>query len=131
LDEQLKCKIRLTNGISNVDDNRFLLIPLCPKGVGVLGTEGLPYHIDPIVPFYGDDEFTKVSPVRRIPVLIDGELAIPDSTVICEYLEERYPEPSLYPNDPVMRARARWLEEYADTRIGEVFIWRFFLTTSS
>ncbi|HVM96321.1 MAG TPA: glutathione S-transferase family protein, partial [Candidatus Acidoferrales bacterium] len=47
-------------------------------------------------------------------------------TVICEYLEDRYPQPSLLPADVVERAKARWLEEYADTRIGEVIIWRLF-----
>ena len=102
------------------------LSPYVRKVLVCLELKGVPYDIDPIVPFYGDDEFTKLSPVRRIPVLIDGELVIPDSTVICEYLEDRYPEPSLYPNDPTMRAKARWLEEYADSRIGEVFIWRYF-----
>jgi glutathione S-transferase len=46
--------------------------------------------------------------------------------VICEYLEERYPKPSLFPMGPQARARARWLEEFADTRMGEVFIWHLF-----
>src|SRR5262249_12560165 len=49
-----------------------------------------------------------------------------DSTVICEYLEDRYPQPALFPRDPAQRARARWLEEFADTRMGEVLIWRLF-----
>lgn len=49
-----------------------------------------------------------------------------DSSVICQYLEERWPEPALYPMDIVARARARWLEEFADSRMGEVFIWRLF-----
>ena len=37
-----------------------------------LDLKGVPYEIDPIVPFLGDDRFSKLSPVRRIPVLIDG-----------------------------------------------------------
>lgn len=49
-----------------------------------------------------------------------------DSSVICQYLEDRYPEPRLYPLDLADRARARWLEEFADTRMGDVFIWRLF-----
>ena len=102
------------------------LSPYVRKVLVCLELKGVPCDIDPIVPFYGNDEFTEVSPVRRIPVLIDGKFAVPDSTVICEYLEDRYPEPSLYPNEPAMRAKARWLEEYADSRIGEAFIWRFF-----
>ena len=49
-----------------------------------------------------------------------------DSSVICQYLEERHPEPPLFPRDVAARARARWLEEYADTRMGDVFIWKLF-----
>jgi glutathione S-transferase len=46
--------------------------------------------------------------------------------VICEYLDERHPDPPLFPRDIADRARARWLEEYADTRLGEVLIWKLF-----
>lgn len=49
-----------------------------------------------------------------------------DSSVICQYLEERHPEPSLYPREVADRAGARWLEEFADTRMGDVFIWKLF-----
>jgi glutathione S-transferase len=91
-----------------------------------LDLKGVTYEIDPIVPFFGNDEFTRISPVRRVPVLIDEFVTLPDSSVICEYLEERYPSPPLFPKEPEQRARARWLEEYADTRMGEVFIWRLF-----
>jgi glutathione S-transferase len=59
-------------------------------------------------------------------VLIDDRVSLCDSSVICQYLEERHPEPSLYPRDVADRARARWLEEYADTRMGDVFIWKLF-----
>jgi glutathione S-transferase len=59
-------------------------------------------------------------------VLIDDRVTLSDSSVICQYLEERHPEPALYPRDVAARARARWLEEYADTRMGDVFIWRLF-----
>jgi glutathione S-transferase len=47
-------------------------------------------------------------------------------TVICEYLEERFPTPALLPQGAAERARARWIEEFADTRMGDVFIWRIF-----
>jgi glutathione S-transferase len=58
--------------------------------------------------------------------LIDDEVTLADSTVICEYLEDRYPTPALHPRGPAQRARARWIEEFADTRMGDVFIWRLF-----
>ena len=102
------------------------LSPYVRKVLVVLDLKGIPFEIDPIVPFFGDDRFSRISPVRRIPVLVDDHGALPDSSVICQYLEERYPEPRIYPTDLADRARARWLEEYADSRMGEVFIWRLF-----
>jgi glutathione S-transferase len=100
--------------------------PYVRKVLVCLDLKGVPYQIDPIIPFFGDERFSRLSPVRRIPVLIDGEVTLADSTVICEYLEERHPTPALLPKGAEQRARARWLEEFADTRMGEVFIWRLF-----
>jgi glutathione S-transferase len=100
--------------------------PYVRKVLVCLDLKGVAYEIDPIVPFLGDDRFSRISPVRRIPVLRAGDLTVCDSTVICEYLEERWPRPSLYPTGSAARAQARWLEEFADTRMGEVFIWRLF-----
>jgi len=100
--------------------------PYVRKVLVCLDLKGIDYVIDPIVPFYGNDDFSRISPVRRIPVLIDGDLTLCDSTVICEYLEDLHPEPRLRPADPAERARARWLEEFADTRLGDVFVWRLF-----
>ncbi len=102
------------------------LSPYVRKVLVCLDLKGIDYRIDPIVPFYGNEEFTRISPLRRIPVLIDASVTLSDSTVICEYLDERNPSPPLHPATPVARARARWLEEFADSRMGEVFIWRFF-----
>jgi glutathione S-transferase len=100
--------------------------PYVRKVLFALDCKGLAYDIDPIVPFFGDDRFSVLSPLRRIPVLIDDRVTLCDSTVICEYLDDRHPEPPLRPSDPADRARARWLEEFADTRMGEVIIWRLF-----
>jgi glutathione S-transferase len=102
------------------------LSPYVRKVLVVLDLKGIPYEIDPIVPFFGNDRFSHLSPVRRIPVLIDEQVTLVDSSVICQYLEDRFPEPVLYPANIVDRARARWLEEFADSRMGEVFIWRLF-----
>ena len=100
--------------------------PYVRKVLAVCEMKGVPYRLDPIVPFFGDDRFSELNPLRRIPVYIDDEVSVSDSTVICEYLEERYPSPALLPSTPAERARARWIEEFADTRIGDVFIWRIF-----
>ena len=100
--------------------------PYVRKVLACLALKGLAYEIDPITAFYGNDEFERLSPLRRIPVVIDGDLALSDSSVICAYLDEAHPEPPLLPTDVKDRARARWLEEYADTRLGDVAIATFF-----
>ena len=100
------------------------LSPYVRKVLVCLAIKAIPYEIDPIVAFYGNEEFSKLSPLRRIPVLIDDNVTLCDSSVICQYLEDCYPSPnfiSIYPNDIVNRAKARWYEEYADTYIGNIF----------
>lgn len=101
--------------------------PFVRKILVCLELKQVAYEIDPITPFFGDDRFTALSPLRRVPVLIDDRVTLSDSTVIAQYLEDRYPDRyPLYPVDVADRARARWLEEYADTRMADVIIWRIF-----
>jgi glutathione S-transferase len=100
--------------------------PYVRKVLACLALKGLEYEIDPITPFYGNDEFERLSPLRRIPVLIEGDLTLCDSSVICAWLDEAYPKRPLLPASAQDRARARWFEEYADTRLGDVFIWGLF-----
>ena len=100
--------------------------PYVRKVLACLNLKGLAYEIDPITPFFGSDEFERLSPLRRIPILVDGDFSVSDSTVICAYLDEAYPRRPLFPLDPRDRARARWFEEFADTRLGDLFIWGFF-----
>ena len=100
--------------------------PYVRKVLACLALKDLAYEIDPITPFYGNDEFARLSPLRRIPILIDGDLVLTDSSVICAYVEEAYPGAPMLPAGIKDRARARWFEEYADTRLGDVFIWGLF-----
>jgi glutathione S-transferase len=100
--------------------------PYVRKVLACMNLKGLSYQVDPITPFFGNDEFRRLSPLCRIPVLIDGDFSVSDSSVICGYLDEAYPGHALLPTDPKDRARARWLEEYADTRLGDLLIWSFF-----
>ena len=62
------------------------------------------------------------NPLGRVPVYEeDGGLVLPESRVIMEYLEERYPEPPLWPDDPAERALGRlWLERF-DDRLGHAY----------
>ncbi len=59
-------------------------------------------------------ELLAINPRGQVPVLVDGELGIYDSTVILEYLEDRFPAPPLYPREAVPRARCRQLEDAGD-----------------
>src|SRR5438477_1361267 len=79
--------------------------PYVRKVLAVCEMKGVPYQVDPIVPFFGDDRFSELNPLRRIPVYIDDQVSVSDSTVICEYLEERFPTPALLPKTPAERAR--------------------------
>jgi glutathione S-transferase len=100
--------------------------PYVRKVLACLNLKHIAYEVDPITPFYGNDEFERLSPLRRIPVFVDGDFHISDSSVICAYLDEVYEGHPLFPADPKRRALARWFEEFADTRLGDVFIWGLF-----
>ena len=100
--------------------------PYVRKVLACMNLKGVAYEVDPITPFYGNDEFQRLSPLRRIPVLIDGDFHVSDSSVICAYLDESCPGRPLFPADAKNRARARWFEEFADSRLGDVFIWGLF-----
>ena len=54
------------------------------------------------------------NPKAQVPVLVDGNVTLYDSTLIAEYLEDKYPDPSLFPGEPDERARCRLLELEAD-----------------
>ena len=72
-------------------------------------------------PLDKSERFLAMNPLGRIPILeeSDGNL-ISDSSVICDYLENVQPTPALYPAEHRDRARAMWLEEYADTALTQV-----------
>jgi glutathione S-transferase len=59
-------------------------------------------------------EYLAINPVGKVPALIDQEVVVHDSTIINEYLEDKYPQTPLLPADPALRARARSFEDYAD-----------------
>ena len=64
--------------------------------------------------------FVVANPRAEVPALIDGEVAIFDSTIILEYLEDRWPTPALLPASPADRARVRMIEEVMDTHFEAV-----------
>jgi glutathione S-transferase len=85
-----------------------------------LREKGLPFERVP-VPFSQTRGYSPkhpdvlaANPKGQVPVLVDGDLALYDSTVILEYLEDAYPDPPLYPATPGERARCRLLDLFAD-----------------
>jgi glutathione S-transferase len=93
--------------------------PFVRKVRVVLAEKGVAYSQEQVNPFTPPPEFLAISPLKRIPVLRDSDVpepnTLPDSTIICDYLENKYPNPPLYPKAPFERAQALWFEEYADT----------------
>lgn len=68
--------------------------------------------------------FSAANPRSEVPALVDGAVNVFDSTIILEYIEDRWPEPALLPQDPALRARARMIEEVCDTQY-EAVNWGF------
>ncbi len=61
------------------------------------------------------DEYKKINPIQRIPALVtDDGACLPESEIICEYIEDLIPEPSLRPSDPAERALMRALSRITD-----------------
>lgn len=100
--------------------------PFVRKVLVALAIKQLPYEQKQQIPFIKDPEYRKINPLGKIPTLQDGDLTLCDSTVICEYLEDTYPQPPLYPANSVDKARARWYEELGGTRVAELAAGIFF-----
>ena len=104
--------------------------PFARKAIVVLEEKGIAYEQVMATPFPKTPELLKMHPMGKVPILeTDDGTYIPDSSVICAYLERAHPEPALYPADPKDFARALFIEEYADTRIvesvGQIFFEKF------
>jgi glutathione S-transferase len=69
-----------------------------------------------------ETEFQASSVRLEVPSFIDGDVAVFDSTVILEYIEDKWPSPPLLPPTPAERARVRMLEDVCDTYI-EAIMW--------
>ena len=91
--------------------------PFCQKVRIVLAEKDLEYervHVDLHKGEQKSPEFLKLNPYGKVPVLIDEDVVVYDSTIIDEYLDEEYPNPPLMPEDSAGRARVRQLEDFCD-----------------
>ena len=60
-------------------------------------------------------DYLDINPIGRVPTLVlDDGRSLPESEVICEYLEDAFPDPPLRPADPWARARVRLLSRLCD-----------------
>ena len=83
----------------------------------VLEEKRLPYRIENLPPgnlWRKPPEMTARHPLGKVPYIEEDGLTLFDSTVIDEYLEERYSWPRLLPEDTIVRAKARMAEQFAD-----------------
>jgi glutathione S-transferase/RNA polymerase-associated protein len=107
---------------------RFFEHPLSPyarKVKIVLEHKGIAYQRVFVNPLEPDPavlrEFAAASPRLEVPALVDDDgTAVFDSTVMLEYLEEKWPTPPSLPDTPAERARVRMLEELCDTQLEAV-----------
>ena len=74
---------------------------LCEKGVAV--------DVVDVDPTQRPEDLSEINPYGTLPTLLDRELVLYKSTVIMEYLDERFPHPPLLPVYPVARAQCRLL----------------------
>jgi glutathione S-transferase len=96
--------------------------PYAFKVRGVLYEKGLVVEHHEILSERQREELRRVSPRGEVPALVDGATTVYDSTIICEYLEERHPTPPTLPADSPGRARVRAIERIADTQLDPVVI---------
>jgi len=99
----------------------------CHRARLVLAAKGVGYERVLVDPSRPPEDLIDLNPYASTPTLIDRELTLFDTAVVCEYIDERYPHPPLMPIDPQSRARLRvaavriekdWLPEVDKIRAG-------------
>ncbi len=90
------------------------LSPFVRKVHITMQLKGIKFEMDPVSPFELPQDYQKINPLKRIPVLKHDDQNICDSAVICRYLDDIHPEVRLIPTDPSLRAQTGWLEKFAD-----------------
>jgi glutathione S-transferase len=95
--------------------------PYCARVRIVLAEKGLEYETVAIDLADRPAWLYEKNPIGKVPVLEEDALCLPESVVIMEYLEERYPEPALLPVDPADRALVRLAIERFDQNLGDAY----------
>lgn len=96
------------------------LSPFVRKVVLTFELKGIPFEMISAVPGMFPQGYKNIHPLMKIPTLQNEEVTLPDSSVICQYLDDKYPDKKVIPAERVLKAKTLWLEEYADTKVIEV-----------
>ncbi len=98
------------------------LSPFTRKVTLVAIEKGIEFVSTDLIPYNPPDNFAAMSPLKRIPILQDGDYTLNDSSAISAYLDAAYTNSSssLIPDDPKARGYVLWIEEYTDTALFEV-----------
>jgi glutathione S-transferase/RNA polymerase-associated protein len=92
------------------------LSPYAQKVKIALYEKGIPFEtVVPNLLGGSDADFAATNPRLEVPSLVDGDTTVFDSTIILEYLEDKWPKPAVLPPTPAERARVRMIEELCDT----------------
>ncbi len=97
------------------------LCPFVQRAAIALAEKGVAFERKNIDLSNKPDWFGKISPLGKVPVLLDGEQPIFESVVILEYLEETQPNP-LHPSNPLRRAQHRAWIEFGSAVLGDIWI---------
>ncbi|MCP1833380.1 glutathione S-transferase [Bradyrhizobium sp. USDA 4532] len=102
------------------------LCPYVQRAVIALREKGVPFERIDIDLASKPDWFLKISPLGKVPVLVvtrdDGkEVALFESNVICEYIEETQAGAKLHPQDPLVRAEHRAWMEFGSAILGDLW----------
>lgn len=81
--------------------------PRCHRVRIVLAEKGLEVRIVETDPAHPPEDLIDLNPYQTVPTLVDRELVVYEPGIICEYLDERFPHPSLASMEPGARAQAR------------------------
>ncbi len=95
--------------------------PYCARARIVLSEKGVEYETVEIDLSDRPEWIYEKNPLGKVPILEEGDFVLPESEVIMEYLEERYPEPALLPSDPAERALVRLVINRFDTNLGDSY----------
>jgi glutathione S-transferase len=95
--------------------------PYCARARIVLAEKDVEYETIMIDLADRPDWLYEKNPLGKVPVLEEDAFILPESDVIMEYLEERYPEPALLPADPGARARVRLAIFRFDVNLGDAY----------